>query len=219
MALLDHPHVETIGAAMLAILQHVGHQRFASRFYLAGGTALALQIGHRTSVDLDFFSETDELRDKSRAEIISVMASLNPSVITDHVGSLLFSVQDISTGFFGYGYPLVGQSVEFEGVTLASPMDIGMMKLDALISRASRKDFYDLYFIAQSNPIDSLLKLGRAKYPFARDFELEAVESLTFFENADTESQPDLLIPVEWEGVKEFFVDQAKALRQKWYGF
>jgi predicted nucleotidyltransferase component of viral defense system len=219
MAVLDHPHVETIGSAMLAILQCVGRQPFAPRFYLAGGTALALQMGHRTSVDLDFFSEQDELRDESRAEIVSAMASLNPGVITDHVGSLLFSVQGISTGFFGYGYSLVGQSVEFEGVMLASLIDIGMMKLDALISRASRKDFYDLYFIAQSNPIDSLLELGRAKYPFARDFELQAVESLTFFENADTDFQPNLLIPVEWETVKTFFVEQAKLLRQKWYGF
>ncbi|HEX7594478.1 MAG TPA: nucleotidyl transferase AbiEii/AbiGii toxin family protein [Anaerolineae bacterium] len=219
MAVLDHPHVETVGIAMLAILRCVGRQPFAPRFYLAGGTALALQMGHRTSVDLDFFSEQDELRDESRAEIVSAMASLNPSVITDHVGSLLFSVQGISTGFFGYGYPLVGQGVEFEGVMLASPIDIGMMKLDALISRASRKDFYDLYFIAQSNPIDSLLELGRAKYPFARDFELQAVESLTFFENADADFQPSLLIPVEWETVKTFFVEQAKLLRQKWYGF
>lgn len=204
---------------MLGILQHVGRQPFAPRFYLAGGTALALQMGHRTSVDLDFFSGQDELRDESRAEIVSAMASLTPSVITDHIGSLVFSVQGISTGFFGYGYPLLRHGIEFEGVMLASPIDIGMMKLDALISRASRKDFYDLYFIAQSNPIDSLLELGRAKYPFARDFELQAIESLTFFENADTDFQPNLLIPVKWETVKTFFVEQAKLLRQKWYGF
>lgn len=219
MAALDSPHLETIGGDMLAILRHIAQQKFASRFYLAGGTSLALQLGHRTSVDLDFFTEKDELGDESRAEIVLAMTPLNPDVITDHVGSLLFSVQGISTGFFGYGYPLVGQGVEFEGVMLASPIDIGMMKLDALISRASRKDFYDLYFIAQSNPIDSLLELGRAKYPFARDFELQAVESLTFFENADADFQPSLLIPVEWKTVKTFFVEQAKLLRQKWYGF
>ncbi len=159
------------------------------------------------------------MSDTSRSEIIAAMATLRPEVITDHVGSLLLSVHGVSTGFFGYGYPLVRESAEFVGVALASLTDIGMMKLDALIRRASRKDFYDLYFIAQMISLDSLLNLGRAKYPFARDFELEAVESLTFFENAEVDFQPNLLAPVDWNTVKSFFVEQAKILRQKWYGF
>lgn len=219
MAVLDHPHLETIGSEMLGILRHVGRQVFASRFYLAGGTALALQLGHRTSVDLDFFSEVDELHDESRAEIVAAMAFLDPDVISDRVGSLAFSVQGISTGFFGYGYSLIGQVAEFDGVQLASPTDIGLMKLDALISRASRKDFYDLYFIVQTTSLNSLLKLGKAKYPYSRDFEFEAIESLTFFENADPDIQPNMLVPVPWNTVKNFFVEQAKILRQEWFGF
>ncbi len=59
----------------------------------------------------------------------------------------------------------------------------------------------------------------RTKYPYARDFELQAVESLTFFENAESDIQPNLLIPIEWDAVKRFFVEQAKTLRQKWFGF
>jgi len=204
---------------MHSILRHIGAQAFASRFYLAGGTALALQFGHRTSVDLDFFSEKDELHDESRAEISQAILAMNPRVIADYVGTLHFSIQGISTGFFGYGYPLIAPTTEFEGVLLASPTDIGMMKLDALISRASRKDFYDLYFIAQQIPLGSLLALGKTKYPFARDFELAAIESLTFFENADKDFHRQLLIPVEWDAVKDFFVEQAKSLRREWFGF
>jgi hypothetical protein len=109
--------------------------------------------------------------------------------------------------------------VEFAGVRLASLTDVGMMKLDALISRATRKDFYDLYFIAQTISLDSLLALGTTKYPTARDYELEAVESLTFFDNADRDVQPDLLVAVEWDRVKDFFIEQAKRLRQEWFGF
>lgn len=219
MAALAHPHLETISSEMLSILRYVGRQPFVSRFYLAGGTALALQLGHRISVDLDFFSEKDELHDESREEIVSAMSPLSPDVVNNYVGSLLFSIQGISTRFFGYGYPLVGEAVEFEGVMLASQTDIGMMKLDALISRASRKDFYDLYFIAQTIPISSLLALGRTKYLHARDFELEAVESLTFFDNANIDFHSALLASVEWETVKDFFVEQAKRLRQEWFGF
>jgi hypothetical protein len=219
MAVLDHPHAETVSSGMLRILRHVGRQAFASRFYLAGGTALALQLGHRTSVDLDFFSEVDELHDESRAEIAAAMAILNPDVISDHVGSLALSVQGISTGFFGYGYSLIEQVAEFDGVRLASPTDIGLMKLDALISRASRKYFYDLYFIVQTTSLNSLLKPGKAKYPYSRDFEFEAIESLTFFENADPDIQPNMLVLVPWGAVKNFFVEQAKILRQEWFGF
>lgn len=219
MAILDHPHIETVGPEMLRVLQHVGKQPFAPHFYLAGGTALALQLGHRTSVDLDFFTEQDELLDDSRAEIVSAMASLNPKIVSDHLGSLAMYALGVSTGFFGYGYQLVGEAVKFQQVMLASPIDIGLMKLDALISRASRKDFYDLYFIAQSTSLNSLLDLGKTKYPYSRDFELEAVESLTFFENADRDIQPNLLVPVDWNLVKSFFVEQAKVLRAKWFGF
>ncbi len=93
------------------------------------------------------------------------------------------------------------------------------MKLDAVVGRGARKDFYDLYFIAQRVDLTCLLKLGEQKYPYMRDFQLRAICGLTFFDNADIDEQPDLLIPVAWEAVKEFFVAQARALRREWFGF
>jgi len=105
-----------------------------------------------------------------------------------------------------------------EGVAVAALVDVGMMKLDALISRGSRKDFYDLYVVAQQVSIPDLLSLGRAKYPYARDFELMAVESLVLFENADRDVGPDLLIDLPWEQVRHFFIAQARALGQEWFG-
>jgi hypothetical protein len=90
--------------------------------------------------------------------------------------------------------------------------------LDALIGRGSRKDFYDLYMIAQQMPLAALLSQGAQKYPYVRDFELMAVESMVLFENADRDLQPELLIELPWEQVKQFFVDQARALGQTWFG-
>jgi hypothetical protein len=92
------------------------------------------------------------------------------------------------------------------------------MKLDALISRGSRKDFIDLYFIAQQIPLPDLLALGQTKYPHARDFELMAVESLVLFENADRDVQPTMRVKVAWEEVRQFFIDQAQQLGQTWFG-
>jgi hypothetical protein len=203
---------------MRDVLRFIGQLPFAGRFYLAGGTALALRLGHRRSVDLDFFSVTDEVQRKTRQEILGALAPLGPQAIEDVDGNLLLQVLGLYVGFFSYGYPLLDPTDNAEGVAIAALLDVGMMKLDALISRGSRKDFYDLYFIAQHISIRDLLALGRTKYPYARDFELMAVESLVLFENADRDVQPNLLINVPWEQVRQFFTIQAQALGQSWFG-
>lgn len=203
---------------MQQMLVHLGQQPVLQPFYLAGGTALSLQIGHRRSVDLDFFSETDEVGEASRDQLVRCLKPFSVQVIENVGGNLLVLANGIRTGFFGYGYPLVGNTVILENVTLASLADIGLMKCDALITRGSRKDFYDLYFIARSIPFEQLLQLGQKKYAQFRDFPLMVLESMTLFDNADRDVQPDLFEPVAWDQVKEFFMQQAAQLSRKWFG-
>jgi predicted nucleotidyltransferase component of viral defense system len=193
MALLDPVHWNTVTPQMHDLLRFIGQQTFAGRFYLAGGTALALRLGHRRSADLDFFSATDEVMLKTRQEILDALAPLAPQALEDVDGNLLLVISDLHVGFFSYDYPLLEPADGVEQVAVASVVDVGLMKLDALISRGSRKDFYDLYVIAQQISVPDLLALGKAKYPHTRDFELMAVESLVLFENADRDLQPDLL--------------------------
>lgn len=218
MAILDHPHWEAIDHRLRELLRQIGQLQFASRFYLAGGTALALQLGHRRSVDLDFFSESDQVKSDTHQEILSALDSLNPRVMEKAFGNFVLSIADVNVGFFGYGYPLIGQMVSVENVSLGSLQDIGLMKMDALATRGSRKDFYDLYFIAQRISLDELLKLAETKYPFFRDFPLMFLKYVILFDNADRDLQPDLLVSVGWDKVKEFFVDQTKQLGQKRLG-
>jgi predicted nucleotidyltransferase component of viral defense system len=71
MASLTHSHWEAVPPLLRDLLAEIGQMPFAGRFYLAGGTALALRLGHRVSVDLDFFSDVDEVGDDSRAEIVA----------------------------------------------------------------------------------------------------------------------------------------------------
>jgi len=183
MALLDPVHWGTITPPMRDMLRFIGRQPFAARFYLAGGTALALRLGHRRSADLDFFSVTDEVHQKARREILDALAPLTPQTLEEVDGNLLLRVSDLHVGFFSYSYSLLEQTDSVEGIAVASVVDIGMMKLDALIGRGSRKDFYDVYVIAQRVLIPNLLALGRVKYPYARDFEFMAAESMVSFEN------------------------------------
>ena len=218
MALLTPVHWEATTPTMREVLRFIGQSHFAQRFYLAGGTALALRVGHRRSIDLDFFSEADQVTHRSRKEIVRALLPLGLQVLEDTDGNLLTQVAGMHVGFFSYGYPLLRPTEAVERVALASLIDIGLMKPNALIGRGSRKDFYDLFAIAQRINFTDLLSQGAIKYPYVRDFALMAVESMVLFENADIDVQPELLIDVPWDDVKRFFLDEARALGNAWFG-
>ena len=202
---------------MRTLLAWIGRQAFATRFYLAGGTALVLRTGHRRSVDLDFFSETDEIHDRARQELMHVFSARQTQVIENVDGNLLMLVDGLRVGFFSYGYPLLEPVQLVENIGLASLLDIGLMKLDAVIGRGSRKDFYDLYVISLQIPLPDLLHKGERKNPQVRDFPLMALEGLLQFDNADRDLQPEMLADLPWENVKRFFVEQGKMLGADWF--
>ena len=217
MGALTSPHWETVTTEMRELLKWAGQQDFISPFYLAGGTALALQMGHRKSVDLDFFSQTDEVHERTRQRIISAAAERDGQVIENVDGNLVLLVDDVRVGFFSYGYKLLEPFEDLENVNAASMLDIGLMKLDAVIGRGSRKDFFDLYVIAEQYPLEELLQAGARKYPTSRDFALMAVESFILFENAERDVQPELMIDVTWDEVRGYFSEQAQLLGKKWF--
>ena len=217
MGALTSPHWETVTTEMRELLKWVGQQDFISPFYLAGGTALTLQMGHRKSVDLDFFSQTDEVHERTRQRIIRAIAERDGQVIENVDGNLVLLVDDVRVGFFSYGYKLIEPFAQLENVNVASMLDIGLMKLDAVIGRGSRKDFFDLYIIAKKYPLEELLQAGARKYPTSRDFALMAVESFILFENAERDVQPELMIDVTWDEVRGYFSEQAKLLGKKWF--
>ena len=119
-------------------------------------------------------------------------------------------------GFFGYGYELVEPLSQAEGIFLASVADIGLMKLDALLSRASRKDFHDLYVICQRMTLRELLDLAPRKYPSVRDFEAQVTRHMLMFERAEQETPVPLIEQVAWQTVKDWFQGQAKIIGRSW---
>ncbi|MBI5652877.1 MAG: nucleotidyl transferase AbiEii/AbiGii toxin family protein [Chloroflexi bacterium] len=219
MESLTAPHWETIDVPMRDVLRVIGQHDFASRFYLAGGTALALQLGHRRSIDLDFFSESDPVGQNTQQEILRALQNLSPLVVEKANGNFVLTIQNVLVGFFGYGAPLIAPMRQLDQIALASLADIGLMKLDALITRGSRKDFYDVFFIAREIPLIELFKLSQTKYKWIRDFPMLVFKSMLLFDNADRDLQPELLATVEWATAKNFFIDQAKTLRREWFGF
>ena len=205
----------TVTENMRLVLQGFMQAKIGASFYLAGGTGLSLQLGHRRSVDLDFFSPSEDIP-TIRAVLEGALTPFHATLTDSAWGNLVYLAKGVRVGFYGYGFPLVAPLVATEGVRLASLEDIALMKLDALLSRAARKDFYDLYFICQKTPLRQLLDRAPQKYTNVRDFEAQTVKRLVYFENAEADLDPVLLEPVSWNDVKKFFVRQAKEIGEGW---
>lgn len=210
-------HWNTVTPDMQEVMAAFARTELGSRFYLAGGTALALQLGHRRSVDLDYFSRTEDI--PSLLEPLrQSLQPCAPALADSAWGNLVFLAQGVRIGFYGYGYDLVQPLVEIEAIKLASVADIALMKLDALLGRAGRKDFHDLYEICKRIPLRQLLDLAPQKYPDVRDFEAQVVKRLTYFKSAEQDEPPPLLEKVAWETVKTYFRQQAEDIGRHWIG-
>jgi len=206
---------DTISNQMREIMSEFGRNPIGEKFYLAGGTALAMQLGHRQSIDFDYFSKTEDIP-SIRESLYQALQPYDPVLADSSWGNLVFLAHGVRVGFYGYGYELVEPIVPVETSQLASIADICLMKLDALLARASRKDFHDIYAICKTASLGQLLDLAPKKYPHVRDFHTQVVKRLVFFERADQEQALPLIQDVPWNTVKEFFRQQAVELGKSW---
>lgn len=219
MAALATPHWEAVTPGSRDLLATLGQLDLLRPFYLAGGTALALRLGHRISVDLDLFAELDTLDDALRRGIVEELRQRYAvELLQDSVLGLVLTADGQPVSVFSYGYPLLNPTEVVSGVHVAGIRDIGLMKLDAVAGRGTRKDFYDLYCIAPHVSLDELFACSGGKYPHARGFGMRVLTALVDFDIADQEEDPVLLYEVDWAQVKAFLVNEARRLGQEWFG-
>jgi len=188
-----------------------------SSFYLAGGTGLALQIGHRISIDFDFFSDSDPLDAANRLEILSALtkAGAKFNIETDKDRTLQLAIEGVRVSFFNYPYPMLDGLVQLECFKTASLKDIGAMKLSALINRGARRDFVDLFEIVNRISLSELLECAGKKYSQTTDFPLQALKSLLYFDDAEPEPMPELLVPISWSEIRSFFEREVPLLTHR----
>lgn len=199
-----------------SLLNILSSAKFINDFYLAGGTGLALQICHRRSVDFDFFSQKNKLLKNQREEIKNYLSSKGKvKILQDKDNTLDLLFKNIHVSFFYYDYKLIDSPKRIKGITIASIIDIGLMKLSSIISRGSKKDFIDLYFICEHVPLKKLLVYGSKKYPEFYDFKILAIKSLTYFFDADKEKMPVMIKKAKWEEIKKFFINETKKMLLK----
>jgi len=199
---------------LLERLAEAGHFR---EFYLAGGTGLALLLSHRRSVDLDFFSRSNRLDFTGRRRLLTLLRSFTGwSLIEEKEGTLQGRIGRVRVSFFFYPMPLVRPVIRKGKIRLASLEDIGLMKIGAIIGRGSRKDFIDLYEICQRVLLSRLLALGATKFKDSRDFTLQALKALCYFEDADQEPDVSTVRPLPWNKVRVFLTEEIRRLARRY---
>lgn len=212
-------HLESATPSCLAALDILRGQAFLGDFYLAGGTALALQLGHRISTDLDWFSTTQVLRATEREAIVRKLAAqVDTAVTSEEDGMLFLRLHGTDVSFLYQQHPLLEPTVDFTGVQLASPVDIGVMKLAAVNSRGSRRDFIDLYCLRHIVTLDQLLDLATAKYADRPSFLPIAARALAYFEDAEQQPMPRMLVGAQWHDVRAYCEAAARRLARRLSG-
>lgn len=188
----------------------LGKEEILKKCYLAGGTAMALQFGHRLSFDLDFFTTVEFERKK----IIQQLEKFGLEVDREDWGTILGKLGDTKFSLFYYKYPLIAKSIDYAGINLASVEDIAAMKIDAIGGRGSKRDFTDLYFLIKKfGDIRTLLKFYDEKYQKFDVNKIHILKSLTYFDDADKEEDPKMLVSdYSWGNVKTFIKEEVQKL-------
>lgn len=194
----------TLYPKTLTTLEKIQQTEIIKSFYLAGGTALALQLGHRKSNDLDFFSQKYPLQEN----LIKAISTYRPTIIQQATGTLDLLIDDVKVSFFNYDYPLIKPLIQYRDIKLASSLDIACMKIVAIAQRGTKKDFVDLYFILQNEKLSTIYTAFEKKYKNTKYQKLHVLKSLVYFDDANDDPEPDYLIPIKWENVKEYLEKQ-----------
>jgi predicted nucleotidyltransferase component of viral defense system len=200
-------HYETVFPDTLGLLKTLMNVPELEGFNLAGGTSLALQIGHRLSYDLDMFGnrpfEYQEIMD-----LLAPIATVKTMSQSRHI--LILDVAEIKVDFVNYRYPLINPPLLIDGLRLLSTADISAMKLAAIAGRGRKRDFTDLYFLLQEFSLREILDFYNQKY--ADGSEMMIVRSLTYFDDAETDEDLMLFKKVKWEKVKSTILKEVNTL-------
>lgn len=189
---------KTVNSNTLELLKKLMSENLFHEMRLVGGTALALQYGHRNSIDLDFFGKLDASDD----EILSVLNQYNDLEILKESDKIkIYKINGIKVDFVSYDYPWLDNVVCEDGIRLASPKDIGAMKIYAAEGRGSRKDFIDIYYLLKRFSLEELLSFYNSKFPNHSEF--VALRSLTYFSDAETYPMPLMYTDDNWETMKK----------------
>jgi hypothetical protein len=203
-------HPKVLGADGWRIVSKLVRAGRADGWVLAGGTGLALQLGHRISKDLDFFRAGSF----SAAKLTSELAKLGRVAVQSRsTGTLHATLHGLRVSFLAAEAPLIFDGTPYRGLTLADPRDIAVMKVIAIGGGGSRKDFVDLFFYLRGgSALEGVFELIRRRFAGIDYNEYHLLRALVFFEDAETEPMPRMIRRAAWPEIKGAIVAEVKRL-------
>lgn len=196
-------------------LRSVSAAPWSDEAYLAGSAALTLHLGHRAVRDLDFMSATNRLRPPDRRDLLGELLEVDAQtrIETARDGFLYARLTSgVAVRVYYYPYPLADPFGEIAGFEIASLVDLGLMKLAAVISRGARRDFVDLFCLCRRLPLDELLERSPDKFGHVRDFPLQALKGLADLSQIETDPMPTLREELDWATVRQWADGEVRRL-------
>lgn len=201
----------TLAPKTKQLLGRLGGKPWLKKFYLAGGTALALHYGHRQSVDLDWFTP----RPINTAQLLKQLSTIGTFEILNRQQNTLEGIlKGVKMSFMTYPYPLLKSAARYGKLSVAQPLDIALMKLGAIADRNTKKDFIDVFVFLEREKMSltNLLDKTKQKFPGINYDRYHLLKSLTYFVDADTDAMPKMFIKLDWKKVKQFFIHEVQNL-------
>ena len=187
-------YINTILEETHKLLNSFNEDSLPQDTYLAGGSAISLQLGHRKSIDLDFFTRHEFNEDQW---IQKLEKSYSLELFSKDWQTIIGDIESVKFSLFYYKYPLIKNLTPFENIKLASLEDLAAMKLDTVMSRGTKRDLVDIYFLAQ-------------KFGNFEKREIMIKKALIYFDDAENDVEPNILVEFNWNGLKKYFVKNVK---------
>ncbi len=200
-------YTETVESNTLSVIQSLQSKSYTEEFLLVGGTALALQLGHRTSTDIDLFT-TIKFDTEFLLNIIRVDYDISIRHLMGH--AILVDIGEVKTDFVFQPSKIIGQSIEENSIRMASLKDIAAMKISAITARGRKRDFIDLYCLMNHFTLPDMIGFFLDKFKDATA--MLAVRSLFYFLDADKDFDPKCFFKYNWNNVKHTIATAAKKL-------
>ncbi len=202
---------QTVKPNTYDLLNRLSQEDNLKGFKLVGGTALSLQLGHRISTDLAFFSNSD-------FDVTKVVGMLDSYVKVDlptqRKNLLMGFIENVKVGFAAHKYQWLRLGIDHNNIQIASLEDIASMKLAAILSRAKKRDFIDLAAILKVKPLHELLRNFSLKYK--QENTIHVIKALTYFKEADDDKGPLKILnkSLEWEQSKKIIQNSVRSLNK-----
>lgn len=210
-------HFEMLPSQTKQALDFLSQEKWLknSGWYLAGGTALALQTGHRKSHDLDFFSEVKEFDNEKLLSNFSNNKNWDTELNKNNTiyGELLKA----KVSFIAYPFFVPKQKfLQYENVKVLNQKDIAVMKITSISQRGRKRDFFDLYYCAKNiEPLEKIIKRLKVQYPSVAHNYHHILKALVYFEDAESDPEPEINFEADWRTVKNFFLQEITIIAKK----